>query len=148
MRGDIETIRRLFAKDATFRMAGSAAASPIAVSTEGHEEVLPLIQRMIDTFEHSDFEVLSMLIDGTTTTDSSSKPSRIESHAFGMARLVADGIEVRRRLPPLSARHLARLPVSLRVLMENLLRHEDGATVKKGDTLRMLGALRATKRDR
>ena len=33
---------------------------------------------------------------------------------FGMARLVDDGIEVRRRLPPLSARHLARLPVSLR----------------------------------
>ena len=33
---------------------------------------------------------------------------------FGMARLVADGIEVRRRLPPLSARHLNRLPVSLR----------------------------------
>ena len=41
MRGDIETIRCLFAKDATFRMAGSAAASPIAVSTQGHEEVLP-----------------------------------------------------------------------------------------------------------
>src|SRR5258707_6062689 len=28
---------------------------------------------------------------------------------------------------------LSRLPVSLRVLMENLLRHEDGTTVKKAD---------------
>ena len=64
MRGDIETIGRLFAKDATFCMAGSATASPIAVSTLGHEEVLPLLKRMIDTFEHSDFEILSMLIDG------------------------------------------------------------------------------------
>src|SRR5260370_9231364 len=28
---------------------------------------------------------------------------------------------------------LSRLPFSLRVLMENLLRHEDGTTVKQGD---------------
>ncbi len=32
---------------------------------------------------------------------------------------------------------LSRLPFSLRVLMENLLRHEDGATVKKADIARM-----------
>ena len=28
---------------------------------------------------------------------------------------------------------LSRLPFSLRVLLENLVRHEDGTTVKKGD---------------
>ena len=28
---------------------------------------------------------------------------------------------------------LSRLPVSLRILMENLVRHEDGTTVKKAD---------------
>lgn len=33
---------------------------------------------------------------------------------FGMARPGPDGLEVRRRLPPLSPRHLNRLPVSLR----------------------------------
>jgi hypothetical protein len=34
--------------------------------------------------------------------------------SFGMARIAGDGLEVRRRIPPLPSRHLARLPVSLR----------------------------------
>ena len=37
---------------------------------------------------------------------------------------------------------LSRLPFSLRVLMENLLRHEDGTTVKKADIAAFAGWLK------
>jgi aconitate hydratase len=37
---------------------------------------------------------------------------------------------------------LSRLPFSLRVLMENLLRHEDGTTVKKNDIAAFAGWLK------
>ena len=43
---------------------------------------------------------------------------------FGMARIGDDGLYVRRRLPPLGARHLARLPASLRDAHRSWLRDD------------------------
>jgi ketosteroid isomerase-like protein len=62
--GDIETLGAIFAEDASFQVAGSPEASPMATSTKGHAGIMALMQGMIDTFELSNFSILEMLIDG------------------------------------------------------------------------------------
>jgi ketosteroid isomerase-like protein len=62
--GDIETLGALFAQDATFQVAGSPEASPMATLAKGHPAIMSLMQGMIDSFELSNFSILEMLIDG------------------------------------------------------------------------------------
>src|SRR2546430_9225364 len=59
-------------------------------------------------------------------------------NSFGTrTSLTADGKELQYHSLPAfakaSGQNLARLPYSLKILLENLLRHEDGSTVKKKD---------------
>jgi ketosteroid isomerase-like protein len=64
VRGDLETITRLFAANATFQVAGTDDASPMPTLVKGNSGITSLMQSMITNFEVSDFTVLEMLIDG------------------------------------------------------------------------------------
>jgi ketosteroid isomerase-like protein len=64
VRGDIETIGRIFADNARFEVAGSSQVSAIPARVEG-AQIRPLISQMIKTFQMSDFRILSMVIEGS-----------------------------------------------------------------------------------
>jgi ketosteroid isomerase-like protein len=64
VRGDLDTVARLFAANATFQVAGSDRASPMPTFVKGNAGIRSLMQGMIADFEVSDFTVLEMLIDG------------------------------------------------------------------------------------
>jgi ketosteroid isomerase-like protein len=64
VRGDLDTVAKLFAANATFQVAGSDRASPMPMIVKGNAGIRSLMQGMIADFEVSDFTVLEMLIDG------------------------------------------------------------------------------------
>jgi ketosteroid isomerase-like protein len=64
VRGDLETITRLFAANATFQVAGTDDASPMPTLVKGNAGITSLMQGIITNFEVSDFTILEMLIDG------------------------------------------------------------------------------------
>ncbi|MGH6824546.1 nuclear transport factor 2 family protein [Methyloceanibacter sp.] len=64
VRGDLETITRLFAPNATFQVAGTDDASPMPTLVKGNAGIRSLMQGMIANFEVSDFTINEMLIDG------------------------------------------------------------------------------------
>jgi ketosteroid isomerase-like protein len=64
VRGDLETVAKLFAANATFQVAGSDQASPLPVFVKGNADIWSLMQGMIASFELSDFTIVEMLIDG------------------------------------------------------------------------------------
>jgi ketosteroid isomerase-like protein len=65
VRGDIETIGRIFADNARFEVAGSSQVSAIPARVDGAGQIRPLISQMIKTFEMSDLRILSMVIEGS-----------------------------------------------------------------------------------
>jgi ketosteroid isomerase-like protein len=64
VRGDLEALRKLFALNSTFQVAGSDKASPMPIFVKGNPSVMGLMQNMIASFELSDFSVVEILIDG------------------------------------------------------------------------------------
>jgi ketosteroid isomerase-like protein len=66
VRGDLETVTRLFAANATFQVAGTGDASPMPTLVKGNAGITTLMQSMITNFEVSDFTIIEMLIDGPT----------------------------------------------------------------------------------
>jgi ketosteroid isomerase-like protein len=64
VRGDIDTLGRIFADNARFEVAGSSQVSAIPARVEGAGQVLPLLGQMIKTFQLSDLRILSMVIEG------------------------------------------------------------------------------------
>jgi ketosteroid isomerase-like protein len=64
VRGDLETVTKLFAANATFQVAGSDQASPMPVLVKGNAGIKNLMQGMIASFELTDFTIVEMLIDG------------------------------------------------------------------------------------
>jgi len=64
VRGDIETIGRIFADNARFEIAGSSQVSPIPARVEG-AGIRPLLGQVIKTFQMSDLRILSMIIEGS-----------------------------------------------------------------------------------
>jgi ketosteroid isomerase-like protein len=64
VRGDLETITRLFGANATFQVAGTDDASPMPTLVKGNAGITSLMQGMITNFEVSDFAINEMLIDG------------------------------------------------------------------------------------
>ncbi|MGO8842605.1 MAG: nuclear transport factor 2 family protein [Methyloceanibacter sp.] len=66
VRGDLDALAKLFARHATFQVAGSDQASPMPTLVKGHAGIMSLMQGMIATFELSDFAILEMLIDGAS----------------------------------------------------------------------------------
>ena len=64
VKGDIDTIRKTFANNATFQIAGSKDASPMPVIVQGANQIVSLMQGMIGTFALTEFTYLSFLVDG------------------------------------------------------------------------------------
>ena len=64
VRGDLETVTKLFAANATFQVAGSDQASPMPVLVKGNAGIKNLMQGRIASFELTDFTIVDMLIDG------------------------------------------------------------------------------------
>jgi ketosteroid isomerase-like protein len=64
VRGDLDTVAKLFAANATFQVAGSDDASPMPMTVKGNAGIQNLMQSMIASFELSDFTIIEMLIDG------------------------------------------------------------------------------------
>jgi len=62
--GDLDALGRIFAPHAKFQMAGSNE-SPVATLAQGAEQYRPLLVGMIKTFEVLDYQIVSMLIDGS-----------------------------------------------------------------------------------
>lgn len=66
VRGDLEGVVKLFAPNASFKVAGSDRASPMPTLVKGEADIRSLMQAMIESFELSDFTILDMLIDGSS----------------------------------------------------------------------------------
>ena len=64
VRGDLETVTKLFAANATFQVASSDQASPMPVLVKGKFDIKNLMQGMIASLELTDFIIVEMLIDG------------------------------------------------------------------------------------
>src|SRR5262249_41228484 len=60
VRGDLETVTRLFAANATFQVAGTGDASPMPTLVKGNAGITTLMQSMITNFEVSDFTIIEM----------------------------------------------------------------------------------------
>jgi ketosteroid isomerase-like protein len=61
--GDLESLCALFDSDATFRIAGSSAGKPIAMSAQGMVDIGPWLALLIKSFKISDHKILSLLVD-------------------------------------------------------------------------------------
>jgi ketosteroid isomerase-like protein len=62
--GDLEALCRTFAKDSRLEIAGTSYASPMAIRAAGLGEIRTWLALLVKTFQLSDQEILSMIIDG------------------------------------------------------------------------------------
>jgi ketosteroid isomerase-like protein len=62
--GDLEALCRTFAKDSRLEIAGTSYASPMAIKAAGLDEIRTWLALLVKTFQLSDQEILSMIIDG------------------------------------------------------------------------------------
>ncbi len=62
--GDLEALCRTFAKDSRLEIAGASSASPMAIKAAGLGEIRTWLALLVKTFQLSDQEILSMIIDG------------------------------------------------------------------------------------
>lgn len=63
--GQLDSLCRLFSPEAKFRIAGSSDGKPIAIATQGLDEIRPWLAMMVKTFKLGNHQILSMTIDGT-----------------------------------------------------------------------------------
>jgi hypothetical protein len=63
MSGQLDSMCRLFSDEAHFRVAGSSAGKPIAISVVGLAEIRSWLSIMVRTFKLTKYEMLSMMID-------------------------------------------------------------------------------------
>jgi ketosteroid isomerase-like protein len=63
MAGQLDELCRLFAPDAHFRVAGSSAGKPVAISAHGAEQIRSWLSIMLRTFKLSDYQMLSLVVD-------------------------------------------------------------------------------------
>jgi ketosteroid isomerase-like protein len=64
VRDDLEGACRLFSDNATFEIASASDGNPIAVNSNGINEIRPLLTLLMRTFRIIDQGILSMIIDG------------------------------------------------------------------------------------
>jgi ketosteroid isomerase-like protein len=62
--GDLEALCRTFANDARLDIAGTSYSSPMAIRAAGLSEIRSWLALLVKTFQLSDQEILSMIIDG------------------------------------------------------------------------------------
>jgi ketosteroid isomerase-like protein len=64
-RGDVEAICALFAEHPHFEMAGASEASPVALRATDQGGFRAALAGLMDAFEFLDYEILSIVIDGS-----------------------------------------------------------------------------------
>jgi ketosteroid isomerase-like protein len=62
--GDLPALCALFSPQAQFRVAGSSHGQPISMAANGGDEIRLWLSVLVRTFRLSDYELLSLLIDG------------------------------------------------------------------------------------
>src|SRR5947207_14026569 len=62
--GDLEALCRTFAKDSRLDIAGTSYSTPMAIRAAGLGEIRSWLALLVKTFQLSDQEILSMIIDG------------------------------------------------------------------------------------
>jgi len=62
--GDLEALCRTFAKDSRLEIAGTSYSTPMAIRAAGLGEIRSWLALLVKTFQLSDQEILSMIIDG------------------------------------------------------------------------------------
>jgi ketosteroid isomerase-like protein len=62
--GNLDRVCRTFAYDAKLEIAGVSYATPMAIRASGQAEIRTWLALLVKTFQLSDQEVLSMIIDG------------------------------------------------------------------------------------
>src|SRR5437879_9009217 len=93
--GDLEALCRTFAKDSRLQIAGASYASPMAIKAAGLAEIRTWLALLVKTFQLSDQEILSMIIDGEAAAVH--WPARIRSKITGATVLteLVDLVRVR-----------------------------------------------------
>jgi ketosteroid isomerase-like protein len=64
VRGDLPTLRSLFADEGSFRIAGASDGKPVSIEARGVREFEPWLAMLVKAFAVSDYTRLSLLIDG------------------------------------------------------------------------------------
>jgi ketosteroid isomerase-like protein len=64
IRGDVAAMCRLFAEDATLRIAGSSDGKPIEIAAQGVAEIKVWFSMMVRTSRLRDYELVSLMVDG------------------------------------------------------------------------------------
>ena len=62
--GDLDTLCRIFADDAKFRISGASDGKPISISAVGTVQIRTWLNMMIKTFRMADQSIVSMTIEG------------------------------------------------------------------------------------
>jgi len=62
--GDLEALCRTFAEDSRLDIAGTSYSTPMAIRAAGLGEIRSWLALLVKTFQLSDQEILSMIIDG------------------------------------------------------------------------------------
>ena len=62
--GDLEALCRTFAKDSRLEIAGTSYSTPMAIRAASLGEIRSWLALLVKTFQLSDQEILSMIIDG------------------------------------------------------------------------------------
>lgn len=62
--GDLERLCRSFTDDARLEIAGASYATPMTIRASGQAEIRTWLALLVKTFQLSDQEVLSMIIEG------------------------------------------------------------------------------------
>jgi len=62
--GDLDRVCRTFTDDARLEIAGVSYATPMAIRASGQAEIRTWLALLVKTFQLSDQEILSMIIDG------------------------------------------------------------------------------------
>jgi ketosteroid isomerase-like protein len=63
--GDLDGVCAIFADDAQWRIAGASHGSPVAVLAQGGNQIRSWLTLMMKTFQISDLQILSTIIDET-----------------------------------------------------------------------------------
>src|SRR3989454_10238346 len=98
--GDLEALCRTFAKDSRLDIAGTSYSSPMAIRAAGLGEIRSWLALLVKTFQLSDQEILSMIIDGEAAAVH--WRGRIRSKSTGAAVLTELGGAARVREGPIA----------------------------------------------
>lgn len=95
LRGDVEGVLSVFAKDAIFRLNAAPLNRVIAVHTIAGNELRQAMKQLIDNFEFSNFEIVDSVVEGSKAAVRSIFTVRARTTGHAAQTEVLDLIEVK-----------------------------------------------------